>query len=65
MLYWLIFIVEVIMTIYDLEQAVVFNHYCTMDTFWENVGKDKQKVVDAVHKAKNEVALNRIITRYI
>ena len=53
------------MTLFDLEMAVINDFYCTMDTFWENVGKDKKKVVEEVHKAKDEEALNRIITRYI
>lgn len=53
------------MTLFDLEQAVTNDFYCIMDLFWENVGSDRNKVIDAVHKAKDTKALHRIITKYI
>lgn len=53
------------MTIFDLEMCVINDFYCCMDIFWENVGKDKDKVVKAVHNAKTKRALVSIITQYI
>lgn len=53
------------MTIFDLEMCVINDFYCCMDIFWENVGKDKDKVVKAVHKVKTKKGLVSIITQYI
>lgn len=53
------------MTIFDLEMCVINDFYCCMDIFWENVDKDKDKVIKAVHNAKTKRALVSIITQYI
>ena len=53
------------MTIFDLEMAVINDFYCSMDLFWENVGRDKSKVIKDVHKVKTKRGLIGIITKYI
>ena len=53
------------MTIFDLQQAVVCEHFCSMDIFWDNVGSDRKKVIEEVHKATKSEQLHPIIQRYI
>ena len=53
------------MEIYDLESIVVWEFYCNLDLFWENVGRDRDKVLDRVSKAKTKKELVSIINEYI
>ena len=53
------------MTIADLEQEVIFEYYCILDLFWENVSDDREKVFKAVKKAKTRQDLHNIIGQYI
>ena len=53
------------MTLRDLEVMVAFDYMCIPDIFWENVGKDRDKVCGAAMKAKSKGDLDRIIQQYI
>lgn len=53
------------MQVWELEHIVVWEMYCNLDLFWENVGNDRTKVLMETKKAKNPEDLIKIINRYI
>lgn len=56
------------MSIYDLEEIVVYKMYCSLTVFWENVedaGWTRPRALSVVRKCKTEKALRKFISKFI
>ena len=58
----------IIMGIYDIEKIVVYEMYCSLPVFWENVedaGWTRPRVLSVVRKCKTSKALRKFISKFI
>ena len=56
------------MSIYDIEKIVVYEMYCSLPVFWENVedaGWTRPRVLFVVRKCKTAKALRKFISKFI
>ena len=53
---------------YDIEKIVVYEMYCSLPVFWENVedaGWTRPRVLSVVRKCKTAKALRKFISKFI
>ena len=56
------------MGIYDIEEIVVYEMYCSLPVFWENVedaGWTRPRVLASVRRCRTAKALRKFISKFI